>query len=142
MNSNFEDFQKFDFKKKGIDFIEEFTSKNENKKKEDVMLTYFFLPLDEEDYKTYLDQSKLFLQNINFDLNNKDIANCIIKDNFDIFICISINKIISNLGLQNYDKKEIYQKFSNYVKSLYNDSKFKSNDELRHLLSLLYDSET
>ena len=142
MNSNFEDFQKFEFRKVGIDFIDEFSLKKEDKKNEEVMLTYFFLPLDEEDYKKYLEQSKLFLQNINFDLNNKDIANCIKKDNFDIFICLSINKIISNLGLKNYDTKEIYQKFSNYIKSLFNDIKFKSNDELRQLLSLLYDSET
>ena len=142
MNSNFEAFQKYDFNKIGIDFINEFSLKKEDNKSEDVMLTYFFLPLDEENYKNYLEQSKLFLQNIKFDLNNKDISNCIKKDSLDIFICLSINKIISNLSLQNYDTKEIYQNFSNYVKSLFNDNKFKSNDELRHLLSLFYDSDS
>ena len=142
MNNNFEEFQKFDYKKAGIDyFFDEFSKKKENKKdkkEEDAMLTYFLLPLDEVDYKKYLELSKLFLQNMNFDLENKDIYNFAKNISFDIFICISINKIISNLGLKNYDEKEIYKKFSDYAKSILNDK----NEEVRQLLSIFYDFET
>ena len=138
MNNNFEEFQKFEYKKAGIDFFDEFSKKKENKKDEEAMLTYFFLPLDEEDYKKYLELSKLFLQNMNFDLDKKDISDYTKKVSFDIFICISINKIISNLGLKNYDEKEIFKHFSDYTKSLFNNK----NEELRQLLSLFYDFET
>ena len=137
MNNNFEEFQKFEYKKAGIDFFDEFSIKKENKKNEDIMLTYFLLPLDEEDYKKYLELSKLFLQNMNFDLDNKDIYDFTKKISFDLFICISINKIISNLGLKNYKEKEIFKHFSDYTKSLFNDK----NEELRQLLSLFYDFE-
>ena len=140
INCNFEEFQKFEFLK---ELANEFLIQKGNKKDKDkdVMLTYLLLPLDEEDYKKYLEESNLFSQNVKFHLKNKDIANSIQKDSFDIFICLSINKIISNLGLPNFDEKKIYSKFSNYVKSLFIDSKLKSNKELCQLLSLFYDSK-
>ena len=135
MNNNFEEFQKFDYKKAGIDFFDEFLYNKKNKV--DAMLTYFFLPLEEEDYIKYLELSKLFLKNMNFNMNNKEISNYTKKVNFDIFICISINKIISNLCLKNYDE-EIFRKFSDYTKILFKDK----NEDLRQLLSIFYDFET
>ena len=139
-DNNFEEIQKFEFAKKfGFEFIDESLNKKESNKDKDVMLKYLLLPLDDEDHKKYLSQSKLFSQNAKFQLKNKDIVNCIQKDSFDIFICIFINKIISNLGLPNYDENKIYTNFSNYIKSLFIDIKLKSNKELCQLLSLFYD---
>ncbi len=137
MNNNLEEFQKFNYKNAGIDFFDEFSKIKENEKKEDEMLI-LFLPLEEEDYKKYLELSKIFLQNMNFNLDNKEIFNYTKNVNFDIFICISINTIIFNLGLKNYDEKEIFKKFSDYTKILFEDK----NEELRQLLSIFYDFET
>jgi len=112
MNNNFEQFQKYEYMK-GIDFIKEFDIKKKDNVK-DIMLSFFFLPLDEEgDYKKYSEELSLFAQNNNFDPSRKEIADLIVKDGIDIFLLVSINKIISNLGLNKYEEKETYKKFSN-----------------------------
>jgi len=102
MNNNFEQFKKYKYMK-GIDFIKEFNSETEDK----VMLSFFFLPLDEEDdYKKYSEELSLFVQNNNFDPSRKEIADLIVKYGIDTFLLVSINKVISNLGLNNYEEKE------------------------------------
>ena len=141
MNNNYEQFQDYEFNKHGIDFKPEFEKGNKQKEIE-IMLSFFFLPLEEDEYQKYLEESKLFIQNSNFDLNNKEIANLIARDGIDIFLCISINKIISNLGLYKYEEKETYKKFSQYAKSLFADkNKLKISKELCDLLDFFFDSK-
>ena len=142
MDNNFEQFQAYPFQNIGIDFSKEFNSKTEKEKKQENMLTFFFLPLEEEDYLKYTEESKLFLQNSNFDPSKKEIANSIEKDGIDTFLCISINKIVSNLGLQNYETKNPYKKFSLFAKSVFSDiNRLKLTNELPNLLYLFYDSQ-
>ena len=144
MDNNYEEFQSYEFKEKGIDFYKELDQvSNKNKKNAEVMLSYFFLPLEEEDYKKYSEESKVFLQNSTYDLNNKEIADLIEKDGIDIFLCVSINKVISNLGLKKYETKDVYKNFSKYAKSLFSDKqKLNLSYELCNLLDLFYDSHT
>ena len=141
LSNNFEEFKNYNFEKVGIDFIKEFSTSKQTQSNE-MMLTHFFLPLDEEDYKKYLEELKLFIKNNNFDLDQKEIGDSIKKDGIDTFLLVTINKIISNLGLLNYETKEKYTKFSLYAKSLFNDNaKLNISKELKELLFLFYDSK-
>ena len=141
MNNNFEQFQKYEYMK-GIDFIKEFDIKKKDNVK-DIMLSFFFLPLDEEgDYKKYSEELSLFAQNNNFDPSRKEIADLIVKDGIDTFLLVSINKVISNLGLNKYEEKETYKKFSNYAISLFsNNDRLKISKNLCNLLFLFYNSQ-
>ena len=139
MDNNYQQFQNYPFNKYGIDFKKDF-EKNKNTKETETMLSYFFLPLEDEEYQKYLKDSKLFIQNSNFDPTKKEIVNIIEKDGIDIFLCIAINKIISNLGLNKYEEKDIYKNFSKYFKSLFIDNnKLKISKELCDILNLFFD---
>ena len=47
------------------------------------------------------------------------MAELIEKHGINIFLDISINKVVSNLGLKNYvSDKDEYQNFSSFIKSL------------------------
>ena len=139
MNKNFEEFKYFNYNAVGIPFAKDFDIFDIVK--EEVLLTHFFLPLDTEDYSKYLEQMKKFemIRNIRFNSATNEMAQVIGKDGLPIFLDITINKIISNLGLKNYiiDSPE-YQNFSSYIKSLFNTS-YKINDDIRNLLYIFYD---
>ena len=142
MNNNFEQFKNFNYKAKGIEFTDEFPTFDIVK--DEILLTYFFLPLDENDYNKYLEEVKQFeiIKNIKFNTSTKGMAEIIEKDGLDIFLLVSINKIISNLGLKNYiaDKDE-YQNFSSYIKSLFKTD-FQITEKIRQLLYLFYNDKT
>ena len=138
---DYDEFEKYKFEEIGINFKNEIKKEDKVKKNEN-MLSYFLLPLDEGDYSKYEEELNIFMKNTNFDPNNKEIENLIEKDGIDIFLLITINKIIGNLGLENYDSKDTYKKFSIYAKSLLsNNNKLKKNKELCNLLNLFYDSQ-
>ena len=142
MDNNFEQFQTYPFKNVGFDFMNEFEKKDDKERKSENMLSYFLLPLEEEEYQKYSEGVNLFLQNSDFDPAKKEIADLIEKHGIDIFLCLSINKIISNLGLQKYETKAPYKKFCIYMKALFNDiNKLKIKNELLNLLNLFYDSQ-
>ena len=142
MNNNFEQFKNYNYKANGIDFTDEFEIFDILK--DEVMLTHFFLPLDDNDYDKYQEVLKQFeiKRNIKFNSTTKEIAELIKKHGMNIFLDISINKIISNLGLKNYitDKDE-YQNFSSFIKSLL-ETEYKIKDQSKKLLYLLYDDKT
>ena len=137
--NNFEKFKKFDFKKSGIYFYSEFPSLAESDNQ--ITLKYFFLPLDDEDYKNYLEEMKIFekIKENNFKSNGPSQKSELIEDHgLNIFLDITINKIISNLAL-NYSKdNEEYKNFSNFAKPLF-ESIEDFNNELKELLLLFYD---
>ena len=121
MDNNFEQFQNYNFFEDKINFINEFKETAKENKDERNMLSHFFLPSDIEDYKKYENEQTLFLQS-NFDPNKKEIIDLIEKDGIDIFLCLSINKVISNLCLNRNEAKEIYNKFSVYINSILNNN--------------------
>ena len=139
MNNNYEHFKKYDYKKVGIDFLKEFNIEKQDK----IMLSYYFLPLEEDNYKNYLEEESLFASNNDFDPSRKEIADYIARDGIDTFLLVSINKMISNLGSNDYEKTGTYKRFSEYAKSLFSDNnKLKISKELVDLLLLFYNTDT
>ena len=140
MNNNFEELKSFNFKDKGIEFYNDFPSLY--KEKDEILLNYFFLPINEEEefnkYKNVLNAFEKIRKN-KFNEPIKDMLNLINENGLDIFLIISINKILSNLGLKNYiSDKDEYQNFSSFVKTLFAD--YKIEEELKNLLLLLFDN--
>ena len=141
LNNNYEEFKVFDFKEYFVDFLQDFNTSSDDENNS--FLTYFFLPLDDDDYKKYSKEMELFdlYQKNRFKTATSDLANLIKEYGFDIFLTVSINKVISNLGFKNYliDNVE-YSNFSSFIKSLF-DSEDLMNNKLKKLLYLLYDSD-
>ena len=140
MNNNFEELKNFNFKEKGIEFDNDFPSLY--KEKDKILLNYFFLPLNEEEefnkYKNVLNSFEKIRKN-KFNEDIKDMLNLIKENGLDIFLIISINKILSNLGLKNYlSDKDEYQNFSSFAKSLF--ANYEIDEELKNLLFLLFDN--
>ena len=143
-NNNYEQFKYFNYKEKDIVFTDEFNDIF-NLVKEEVFLRYFFLPLDDEDFTKYFEiLNKLeIIKNEKFMTSTKEMDELIQKHGIPIFLNVTINKIISNLGLKNYiQDKDEYQNFCSFIKSLLNTSKHKINDKLCKLLYLFYDDKT
>jgi hypothetical protein len=109
------------------------------------MLTHLFLPLDEDDYKKYCEGMNKFeiMRKDKFGAKHDELNELIQNYGINIFLDISINKIISKLGLNNYilDKNE-YQMFSSCIKLMIKESKNKINEKICKLLYLYYDDKT
>ena len=137
MNNNYEKFTKFDFKKAGLNFNNEFPSLIKDEKQKQ-MLTYFFIPLDEDDYTHYSEALQKF-ENIQ---KNK-FKNGPTQLNYslplmDIFINITLNRVISDYSL-NYSSDNIeYKNFFSFVKPLL-DANSNITDDFKKLLCLFYD---
>ena len=122
--NNYEELQSFNFKDYNIDFATEFTFSKKNQAKEEDMLNFYFLPLDTmEIYQKYMQQFSQFeiARKANFPLSQVKIFADYIKTNgIDIFLAMSINKIISNLGLKIRSTKKIneYHSFSLFTQNL------------------------
>ena len=142
MNKNYEQFKNYNYKAKCIDFTDDFETFDVIK--DEALLTYFFLPSDKDDYDKYIKEMNKFeiVKNDKFNTSTKSMAQAIEEDGLDIFLLVSINKIISNLGLKNYmaDRDE-YQNFSSFIKSLF-QSNLKINPKVSKLLYLFYDEKT
>ena len=142
MNNNFEQFKNFNYKAKGIQFSDDFDTFDITQ--DEIFLTYFFLPSDEKDYDKYIEEMQKFeiIRNNKFNTTTKGMSEQIEKNGLDIFLLVSINKIISNLGLKNYiaDKDE-YQNFSSFIKSLFQND-YKISEKIFKLLCIFYDSKT
>lgn len=139
ITSNF--FKNYNYKNNGIEFYNHFPLLY--REKDEIMLTYFLLPLD--DLEKYMEIYNSFeeIRSIKFNKPTKEISDLIIRNGLNTFVAVSLNKIISNLALKNYvaDKDE-YQNFSSFIKPL-----FSSNNEhnliieLSKLLFLFYDEK-
>ena len=146
LNKNWNEIESFNFEKHEIDIFAEILE-NKNKEK-NVFLTYCFLPLDSEnDYKKY------FNKKIDFEKKEKEkfkgfmnvFPNFIKDDGIDIFLCLSINKILSNLGFINYlEDNPNYKEYLNIFNSLFSDNNESTdntqlfNYELNQLLLLFF----
>ena len=144
MNNNFDEFKVYDFKENWIDFLKDFDS-NSDADDNNNYLTYFFLPLDDDDYTHYSEELNLFdmYQKNKFSTATNELSKLIEEYGLDIFLTVSINKIISNLGSKTYIKdKDDYFNFSAFIKSLFeNENNELLTYKLKKLLYLLYDSD-
>ena len=143
--NNYEELQSFNFKDYNIDFATEFTFSKKNQAKEEDMLNFYFLPLDTmEIYQKYMQQFSQFeiARKANFPLSQVKIFADYIKTNgIDIFLAMSINKIISNLGLKIRSTKKIneYHSFSLFTQNLLDKGYIFKNQNMKTLLSLFFD---
>ena len=78
-----------------------------------------------------------------FSTATNELSKLIEEYGLDIFLTVSINKIISNLGSKTYIKdKDDYFNFSAFIKSLFeNENNELLTYKLKKLLYLLYDSD-
>ena len=119
-------------------FISKFKAKDnfEFNEKEKNILIYYFFPSEKEDYQKYLEQCKIFdecTKNNNYEnfLQN-------IESNLDIFIIITINKIINKINL---DKDKEKDNNSIDFKYFSNENTKLCNENLFNLLSLYYNKD-
>ena len=142
---DYEEFLNFDFKKYHIDFYKEFDFDNKNEKKEQELLNYYMIPLDDNDtYQRYMHQFSDFelTRKNQFNLSKtKDYADFIKTNGIDFFLVMSINKIISNLGLNKLSSKQLsdYHKLSIFTQNLLNKECLFQNQNMKVLLSLFFD---
>ena len=142
---DYEEFLNFDFKKYHIDFVKEFDFDNKNEKKEQDMLNYYMIPLDDNDtYQRYMHQFSDFeiTRKKQFSLSKtKDYIDFIKSNGIDFFLVMSINKIISNLGLNKLSSKQLndYHKLSIFTQNLLNKENIFRNQKMKALLSLFFD---
>ena len=144
--NNYEEFQNFDFIGHKIDFADELKIREKSNQAQD-LLTNYFIPLDSDEiYEKFKQQFKDFdfCRRNKFPLNQtKLFADYIRKNNLDMFIAMSLNKIISNLGLRNVDpiKKNDYRNFSAFTKALFTNE-IHLDQNLINLLNLFCDESS
>ena len=138
MNSNYEEFKNFKFDQNGISFYKEFEA---TKKAGDIMLTYFFLPSELNDYGKYNDILSDYIKDTTFHNNTKEIEAHIDNKGLDLFLIVVLNKIISNLPLGDFENKDVYKNFSIFAKKIFNSNiKPQFSKDLCILLDLFFDS--
>jgi len=142
---NWEIMKHFNFENNGFNFITDF--QNEFNIKEESFLTYCFLPMDnEKDYQKYINEKTNFEKYQKDNFKNYDLINFIKENELDIFISLSINKIISNYGFKDYlNIKTEYNQYLTLCNSMFINNKQETNeilnDNLIKLLSLFFDYE-
>ena len=140
LSENYEQFQNYKFEEVGINFHEEFNLKNKDNNNSNI-LNYCLMTLDNDN-----DMSNYNEESINFEIlrNNKFLKDehLLLKNisNFgiDTFICISINRIIINLGYKQLKNEEEFMNFFNFVSKKLN-GKYEWNQYLKNLLFLFFD---
>ena len=142
---SFEQFKNFNFEKCGIEFHKEFSLWNEKlqKKSEELILNYCFMTLDNEIDKKNFDEQQNFFSLCKYNYieeNGEKIINNINQNGIDSFLCICINKDISNLGYKEIKNKRDFNIFYNFVNNIFN-GKYKCNDNLKKLLFLFFDEK-
>ena len=141
LENNYEQLKIFNYNNIGITFGDQF---NLDTGEEEVMLSYFFLPLDKNDYNIYKEESAQLeiLRNSKFNDSSKKFIDMIKNNDIDIFVSLTINKIISNLGLNDYlSEKNEYQLFCTWTKNMFN-LEYKINENMKKLFYLFYDDKT
>ena len=143
LDNNFEQLKNFNFNKYGIELENYFS--NVYVEKDEIKLSFFFLPLEQDDFKKYKELSKKFeiIKNQKFKYNQENI-NLKINNDIDIFLTLSINRIIFDLTLKVYISdenkyKEEFLNFSSFIKTLFEQS---NNPELKKLIYLFCDYNT
>ena len=71
-NRNFEEFKKFEFSKYEINFYEKF---HDCRKKENILLTYLFLPSEPTEYVNYNQILSVYMKDIYFNYNCEELIN-------------------------------------------------------------------
>ena len=137
LNNNLDFLNDFNFNKYNIDANKDFTSLYNNNKKDEILIKYFFLPLNQDNYNNYKQKLKSFenIKNQNFKNDAQDFINSNLDCDIDTLLTISINKFFCNL---NYiSKKDEFLKFSSFCNNIF-EKKYQNNKELIKLLNLYF----
>ena len=126
---NYEEFKNYKFEEKGINFLKEFEDK--------APMIDNILPSETISIKDYKEILNAFVKISDFNSNNKDFEVLLDKYDFDLFLLLALNKYISNLALQDNDKKELYINYGNFFKLILNNKNYDKN--LKELLFLFFD---
>ena len=140
LSDNFNQFKSLNFKNYGIQFHENFSlweKKEKKEKKSADGMNYCFITLDDEGDK---DNFNKFLENFERERvsefkNKESIMNNIRDYGIDTFICISINKIISELGYDKVKNQKDVTNYYNFIKGLY-----ANNNNLKNLLCSFFNA--
>ena len=107
-------------------------------------LINYFMPSNESDEKKFKEELNIFNKIINKNLESSETSETSEDEeiqNIDIFISIAINKIISNLLLNNYlefeSNNKDYINLSNYCEKNFQ----KYNDDLKNVLNLFFNKQ-
>jgi len=134
-NRNWNEINSFDFKKHQIDIFNDLFEDGDNygNKQNKTFLTYCFLPLDSEnDYEKYI-RNKIDFENKeknSFKFVINEFPQYIKEDEIDVFLCLLINKIFSNLDFINYlEDRNKYEIYLSKYKSLLTDNCASTNNK-------------
>ena len=138
MDNNLENFKNFHYEDYGINFHKGF-SLWESKQKSGFCLMHID---NEKDKNNFFEFSEIFENyRINqFSMDETRLINNINKCGFDTFLCIAINKIISNLGDSHFDSKDLDNLFK-FISNIFNSNKYKCKSNLKRLLFLFLNKE-
>ena len=132
---NYIEFKNCEFEKIGINFFKEIESLS---KTNELVLSYNFLPAIKPEYQKYNEIVKAYMNNTILNKENKELENILKKCNLDLFLVFFLNKVISNLAIQDFDIKEEYTNLSEFVKIIFKNNNY--SKELEELLFLFFDS--
>ena len=136
---DYEEFKNYKFSNNQIRFNINFKFDEEKEQ----ILCYNFLLIDsEEEEKKYMEMFSIFneYRKENFTKDIEEIIKKIETNGLDIFVIITLNKIIYKLGLNDkYCDNEEYKYFSEFAIKIINEINI--NKSLKKLLLLYYDSQ-
>ena len=139
---SFEEFKTFNFQEYGIDFKKDFSLWEEEQTKNNGILNQCLINLDNNEDKNNFNE---VLKNFEISKENKFLKdekillNNINDFGIDPFLCISINKIFSNLGNLDIKQNEELKNFYQLAKKLFD--KYQCNQNLKDLLLLFFDEK-
>ena len=141
-NKNWEKFLNYNFKFHQIDFCDILEEKEEENTKNynlySFLMNYLLIIDSVDEENDFLNENKKFEI-----IRKKNFSDCFDENyvqynNLDIFLAISMNKIISNLGLENNPNINEYNDFSQYSDILFRN--FGKN--IKDLIFLFYKEKT
>ena len=130
-NCNYEAFKKYEFEEKGINFMKEFEDSMKSSTIDNI------LPSELKELNKYKEILDAFSKISDFNSINKDFEILLDKYDFDLFLIMALNKVISNLSVGENDNKELYTNYCNFLKIILKNKNY--NEELKELLSLFFD---
>ena len=139
---SFEEFKTFNFQEYGIDFKKDFSLWEEEQTKNNGILNQCLINLDNNEDKNNFNE---VLKNFEISKENKFLKdekillNNINDFGIDPFLCISINKIFSNLGNLDIKQNEELKNFYQLAKKLFDN--YQCNQNLKDLLLLFFDEK-
>ena len=95
------------------------------------------LPSELKELNKYKEILDAFSKISDFNSINKDFEILLDKYDFDLFLIMALNKVMSNLSVGEDDGKELYTNYCDFLKIILKNKNY--NEELKELLSLFFD---